>query len=92
MANTISALKRARIDERRTAVNRMRKTKLRHQIRMLRRAVAAKDAAAVQSLMPATFSVVDRAAKWGIIKKNTAARYKSRLTARAKEALAAPAA
>jgi len=25
---------------------------------------------------------VDRAAKWGIIKKNTAARYKSRITAR----------
>ena len=32
--------------------------------------------------LPATFSLVDRAAKWGIIKKNTAARYKSRLTLR----------
>ncbi len=92
MANTFSALKRARVEERRTAVNRMRKTKLRHQIRALRRAIAAKDSAAVQSLMPATFSVVDRAAKWGIIKKNTAARYKSRLSARVKEALTAPAA
>jgi small subunit ribosomal protein S20 len=26
--------------------------------------------------------LIDRAAKWGIIKKNTAARYKSRLTIR----------
>lgn len=92
MANTYSALKRARTAERRTAVNRMRKTKLRHHIRALRRAIAAKDSAAVQSLMPKTFSVVDRAAKWGIIKKNTAARYKSRLDARVKAAFAAPAA
>ena len=28
--------------------------------------------------------MIDRAAKWGIIKKNTAARYKSRLTMRLK--------
>ena len=33
-------------------------------------------------MIPTTFSLIDRAAKWGIIKKNTAARYKSRLTAR----------
>jgi len=32
-------------------------------------------------LLPKTFSLIDRAAKWGIVKKNTAARYKSRLTA-----------
>ncbi len=86
MANTFSALKRARADEKRTQVNRMRKTKLRHQIRSLRRAIAAKDSGAIQTLLPTTFSLVDRAAKWGIIKKNTAARYKSRLTARVKAA------
>ena len=33
-------------------------------------------------MLSQTFSIVDRAAKWGIIKKNTAARYKSRLTLR----------
>ena len=33
-------------------------------------------------LVPQTFSMIDRSAKWGIIKKNTAARYKSRLTLR----------
>jgi small subunit ribosomal protein S20 len=38
---------------------------------------------------PVTFSLVDRAAKWGIIKKNTAARYKSRLTLRLKKLAAA---
>jgi small subunit ribosomal protein S20 len=91
MANHYSALKRARTDERRTLVNRMRKTRLRHQIRTFRKALASKDATSIQALLPATYSMVDRAAKWGIIKKNTAARYKSRLTARVK-ALAAPAA
>ena len=84
MANTFSALKRARTAERRTEVNRMRKTRLRHQIRTIRRLIDAKDASAAQTALPATFSLVDRAAKWGIIKKNTAARYKSRLTKRVK--------
>lgn len=82
MANTISSLKRVRITERRTAVNRSRKSRLRHSIRSIRRALDQKDVEAVKKLIPETFSVVDRAAKWGIIKKNTAARYKSRLSLR----------
>lgn len=79
MANTFSALKRSRTAERRTEVNRMRKTRLRHQVRTIRRLIEANDASGAQKALPATFSMVDRAAKWGIIKKNTAARYKSRL-------------
>ncbi|HWR51186.1 MAG TPA: 30S ribosomal protein S20 [Bryobacteraceae bacterium] len=87
MANHISALKRVRIEEKRTLLNRMRKTRLRHSIRELRRAMTKKDADAIQKLLPKTYSMVDRAAKWGVIKKNTAARYKSRLTARVKAVL-----
>jgi small subunit ribosomal protein S20 len=82
MANTISALKRVRAEKRRTDVNRARKTRLRHQVRTLRRLLEKKDAAGAQAELPKTFSVIDRAAKWGIIKKNTAARYKSRLAVR----------
>ncbi|HEX4810531.1 MAG TPA: 30S ribosomal protein S20 [Bryobacteraceae bacterium] len=82
MANTVSSLKRVRIAERRTAINRVRKTRLRHQIRTMRRLLDHKDADGAAKAFPATFSLVDRAAKWGIIKKNTAARYKSRLTLR----------
>ena len=82
MANTFSALKRMRAERRRTEVNRARKTRLRHQVRTLRRLLEKKDAAGAQAQMPKTFSVIDRAAKWGIIKKNTAARYKSRLAVR----------
>lgn len=82
MANTVSSIKRVRIAERRTATNRIRRSRLRNQIRAMRRLLDQKDAAAAAKAAPATFSLVDRAAKWGIIKKNTAARYKSRLTLR----------
>jgi small subunit ribosomal protein S20 len=48
----------------------------------MRRFLEHKDASGAQNALAVTFSMVDRAAKWGIIKKNTAARYKSRLTLR----------
>ena len=88
MANTYSALKRVRQTERRTEVNRKNKSRLRHQIRAMRRALTAKDAKGASELLPTTFSIIDRSAKSGIIKKNTAARYKSKLHLRVK-ALAA---
>ena len=84
MANTISAQKRVRTAEHRTAVNRSRKTRLRHQIRAMRRLMESKDAKGATALISQTFSLIDRSAKWGIIKKNTAARYKSRISARLK--------
>ena len=82
MANTVSAIKRLRVTEHRTAVNRTRKTRLRHGIRAMRRLLEHKDVKAATELVPKTYSLIDRAAKWGIIKKNRAARYKSRLTMR----------
>lgn len=72
-------------------MNRARKSRLRHQIRSMRRALASKDAAAAETLLPATFSMIDRASKWGIVKKNTAARYKSRLHLRLKSLTSAAA-
>ena len=84
MANTYSALKRVRQTDRRTEVNRQNKTRLRHQIRAMRRALAAKDPKVVADLLPKTFSLIDRSAKIGVIKMNTAARYKSKLHLRVK--------
>jgi small subunit ribosomal protein S20 len=84
MANHFSSLKRVRITERRTKINRMRKSRVRQAIRELRKALERKDAQAAAALLPATFGVVDRAAKWGIIQDNTAARYKSRIHKRLK--------
>jgi len=79
MANHLSAIKRIRQDEKRTEFNRRNSTRLRHQIRSMRKLIAAKDADAALKLLPETFSVIDRSAKLGVIKKNTAARYKSTL-------------
>ncbi|MGQ9635676.1 MAG: 30S ribosomal protein S20 [Bryobacteraceae bacterium] len=84
MANTVSALKRARQIKRRTVFNSARKSRLRKQIRAFRRLLTAKDVQAATAALPRTYSIIDRAVKWGIIKDNTAARYKSRLTARLK--------
>lgn len=82
MANTFSALKRVRMTAHRTEVNRQRKTRLRHQIRTMRRLLEKKDVPGAQAALPKTFSVIDKSAKLGVIKKNTASRYKSRLNAR----------
>jgi len=84
MANTYSSLKRVRETARRTEINRKNKTRLRHQIRAMRQSIASKDAQAAAALLPRTFSIIDRAAKEGLIKKNTAARYKSNLHNRVK--------
>ena len=84
MANTYSALKRVRQAERRTEVNQKNKSRLRHAIRTLRRAISAKEAKAATDLLPKTFSVIDWSVKAGVIKKNTAARYKSRMHLRVK--------
>ncbi|HTX34820.1 MAG TPA: 30S ribosomal protein S20 [Bryobacteraceae bacterium] len=84
MANTYSALKRVRQTGRRTEFNRKHKSELRHQIRAMRRAITGKDAKAAAELLPKTFSMIDRSAKIGVIKKNTAARYKSKLHLRVK--------
>lgn len=89
MANHVSALKRARTTERRTEFNRARKSRLRTGLRKLRGLLEAKDAKGASEAMPATFSIVDRAAKWGVIKENTASRYKSRMTARLRKLQAA---
>jgi small subunit ribosomal protein S20 len=87
MANRIQALKRVRQAARRTAFNRFARTRLRHQIRTMRRALAAKEHGDLKAVMNGTFSLIDRAARKGYIKDGTAARYKSRIHKRVKVAL-----
>jgi small subunit ribosomal protein S20 len=82
MANHYSALKRTRQIEKRTEVNRRNRTRLRHQIRELRRALQANDDAAAAAALPKTISIIDRSVQKGVLTKNTAARYKSRLSVR----------
>ncbi|MDX2270256.1 MAG: 30S ribosomal protein S20 [Bryobacter sp.] len=82
MANTVSALKRVRITERRTEINRARKSRLKSALKNMRKLIAANNQQDAEKGLPALFSTVDRMAKSGVIKKNTAARYKSRITKR----------
>jgi len=84
MANHYSALKRARQTETKTARNRASKSRLRGALRSLREAIANGDKEAAQSAYRETVSVVDKGIQKGVIHKNTASRYKSRLSARVK--------
>ena len=82
MASHKSALKRIKQTETRTELNRMHTTRLRHQMRKLRTALDSKDKAAAQATLKATLALIDHSVRKGILHRNTAARYKSRLTHR----------
>jgi small subunit ribosomal protein S20 len=86
MANHVSALKRARQTERKTAVNRANKSRVRGSLRALREAIAKGDAAAIKEQFSKTVSALDKSVQKGILHNNTASRYKSRLAARVKAA------
>ena len=82
MANHVSALKRARQTERKTTVNRNNKSRLRTAVRRFREALASGNAEQAKSLFSDTVSVLDKSVQKGVLHKNTASRYKSRLSAR----------
>ena len=84
MANHFSALKRARQTERRTTRNRSNTSRLRTALREMRSALANGDKAAAEKTFRQTVSALDKAIQKGTLHKNTAARYKSRLSARLK--------
>lgn len=80
MANHKSAEKRARQNVKRNEINRSNRSKLRTQIKKLRTALSLSDSAASGEILNPTVSLIDKAVNKGLIHKNTAARYKSRLT------------
>jgi small subunit ribosomal protein S20 len=80
MANHKSAEKRVRQNLKRNAINRSNRSKLRTQIKKLRSALSEADKGSSTELLNPTVSLIDKAVNKGIIHKNTAARYKSRLT------------
>lgn len=76
---TKSVLKNIRQAERRSAVNRMNRTRVRTAMRRMRAAIAAGDVSAAEKLASSTYSEVDRAIRKRTLAQNTANRYKSRL-------------
>lgn len=79
MAQHKSAEKHRRQSLRRYTINKRNKSKVRRQIKRLRKAIQEKDKKQALKLLPETFSVIDKAAKKGAIHKRTASRYKARL-------------
>jgi small subunit ribosomal protein S20 len=84
MANIRSAEKQRRQAEKARTRNRAGTSRLRSALKKTRSEVAGGNADA--SMLASGFSVIDKAAKKGLIKNNTADRYKSRLSAAAKRA------
>jgi small subunit ribosomal protein S20 len=82
MANTPSAKKAVRKIARRTAVNKMRRTRMRGFIRKVEEAVAAGDKTGAGEALKAAEPEIMRAAGRGILHKNTASRKISRLAQR----------
>ena len=82
MANHFSALKRARQTEVRTDRNRANTSRLRGALRDFRTALAAGDKKSADSKFRETVSAIDKAIQKGVLHKNTASRYKSRLSKR----------
>jgi small subunit ribosomal protein S20 len=80
MPNHKSAEKRDRQNAKRNAINTAHRSRLRTAIKKLRAAIAAKNVADAQALLPQTVSIIDKSIQKGVIHRNAAARYKSRLT------------
>lgn len=91
MANTYSAKKRTRQNEKRRARNRVIKTRVRTVSKQVQAVVTTGDAAAAGTALIAAQSVIDRAQKRGVLHRRTAARRKSQLARRVNRLMTAPA-
>lgn len=82
-----SGLKRRRQNEVRRLRNRAVRSRVRTTIKALRTAITSGDAALVKELLPRTVSVIDTGVRKGVFHKNSAARFKSRLSTQANSIL-----
>jgi small subunit ribosomal protein S20 len=85
MPNHKSSEKRVRQSEKRRAINRSHRTKVRTYIKKLRSAMESGSKQDVTQILPEAISVIDKSVQKGVLHANAAARYKSRLTVRANQ-------
>ena len=85
MPNTRSAEKRVRKTEKRTAVNKNRRTQVRSAMRRVEEAISAGDKKAAAAALKAAEPQIMRGVTKGVIHKNTGSRKVSRLSARVKK-------
>lgn len=80
MPITKSAKKALRQDRRRRLRNIQKRKKAKKLIKEVRELVSEKKSEEAEKILPAVYKTLDKMAKTGVIKKNTAARKKSRIT------------
>lgn len=86
MPITKGAEKSHRQSERKRVFNTRRKVAMKDVVKQVQKAVEAGDVNKAKELLPKAYKAIDKAAKKGVIKDNTASRKKSRLTIRVKNA------
>ena len=79
MPITKSAQKALRQSKKRAARNLVFKRKFKAAVKEFKKEVLAGNLEKAKSLLPTVYKSIDKASKKGVIKKNTASRYKSRL-------------
>lgn len=82
MATHASALKAHRQSLKNREHNRQFRSRLRSALKNVRAAIDGNDLAAARTALKQTISLIDRMASKGIIHRNAAGRYKSRLSSR----------
>ena len=82
MASHASALKAHRQSLQNRQRNREYRSRLRSALKSIRTAIVAKDVEGASGALRTTVSLIDRMASKGVIHRNAAGRYKSRLTLR----------
>ena len=82
MATHASALKAHRQSLKNRERNRQFRSRLRNALRSIRTAIDGNDLSGAKSALKDTISLIDKMATKGVIHRNAAGRYKSRLTTR----------
>ena len=90
MAHSLSAKKRIRQNVKRRALNRWRKVRYRTAISEYRETLLHGTVEQASEQLSGIYKMLDQVAAGGTIHKNTASRYKARLTARLNDRKAAP--
>lgn len=85
MPNHKSSEKRVRQSEKRRVNNRTHRTKVRTYIKKVRVALDSGKSEDIKQILPEAISVIDKSVQKGVMHKNAAARYKSRLTVQANQ-------
>jgi len=93
MATIKGTKKQARKRHRQSLERRMRnkavRSRVRRQMRTMRAAISEGDADKVKKLLPETMSIIDVGWRKGVLHRNTASRYKSRMARHAQAVISA---